>query len=160
MCSILWLWDTHVLFHVAVVQSFPLLYNIPLYKQSIHFYQFYHILVSFWFWLLQIWYHEHSYTSNMVIKCIHLLWPELLCPYPQSVCWNPQCDNIRRWAFVWCLCNESEILMSGISAFIKDPERSLAPFTTWGSNDKSETQKGPSCWHAITLISYFQCREL
>ena len=92
----------------------------------------------------------------MVIKCIHLLWPELSCPYPQFACWNPQCDNIRRWAFVWCLCNESETLMSGISAFIKDPRAVPGPFHHVGSQWQVWDPKRAfmlACYHPYLILS-------
>ena len=92
----------------------------------------------------------------MVIKCIHLLWPELSCPYPQFACWNPQCDNIRRWAFVWCLCKESETLMSGISAFIKDPRAVPCPFHHVGSQWQVWDPKRAfmlACYHPYLILS-------
>lgn len=46
--------DSPSLFHIAVVQSFPLLYSILLYGYTIYLYLVYYILISFWFGQLQI----------------------------------------------------------------------------------------------------------
>ena len=63
-------------------------------------------------------------------------------PQPKLICWNPnvQRDDIKKLGFWGGLGHEGGLLMSGISALIKEkPQSFLSPSITWGHKEKFAT---------------------